>query len=327
MARCLEIAKNGLGTTYPNPLVGSVIVVAGQIIGEGWHQKAGEAHAEVNAIASVKDKTQLKNATLYVNLEPCNHFGRTPPCSDLILQHKIPRVVIGAVDSNELVHGSGIKKLQDSGIEVTVGVLEKECLELNKRFYTFHTKKRPYLILKWAQSADKFLSPESKPDKVPVWLTNPLSRQLVHKWRSEEAAILVGSQTVLEDNPELTARDWNGNNPLRIVIDRQKRTASESAVYNDKAKTFVFAEASASNENFTEFVVAEMHRQQIQSVIVEGGRKTLQYFIDANLWDEARVFNSEIQLVRGTKAPDFNGIPMERTKILNDELLIFKNGN
>ena len=201
--RCLELAKNGLGTTYPNPLVGSVIVYNNEIIGEGWHRKSGEPHAEVNAINSVKDKSLLSKATIYVSLEPCSHYGKTPPCCDLIIKHKIPNVVVGTIDPNSKVSGSGIKRLQENGANVTVGVLEKECNELNKRFFTFHNKKRPYIILKWAESQDGFMAPLGKEKQEPVWISNTFSRQLVHKWRSEEQAILVGTNTVLDDNPKI----------------------------------------------------------------------------------------------------------------------------
>lgn len=220
MKRCIELAKNGLGTTYPNPLVGSVIVHDGKIIGEGWHKKAGEPHAEVNAVNSVKDKSLLKEATIYVSLEPCSHFGKTPPCCDLIIANKIPNVVVGTVDPFAKVAGNGIKKLIESGKNVTIGILEDECNELNKRFFTFHQKKRPYIILKWAETTDGFIAPISKEEKSPVWITNPYSRQLVHKWRTEEQAILVGTNTVLDDNPKLDARDFSGNNPVRIVLDK-----------------------------------------------------------------------------------------------------------
>ena len=210
--RCIELAKNGLGTTHPNPLVGSIIVYKDEIIGEGWHKKAGEPHAEVIAINSVKDKSLLPKATIYVSLEPCSHFGKTPPCCDLIIANIIPNVVIGTMDPFAKVAGNGIKKLVEAGKNVIVGILEDECNELNKRFFTFHNKKRPYIILKWAESLDGFIAPLTKVKKEPVWITNDYSRQLVHKWRSEEQAILVGTNTIIDDNPSLTTRDWTGNN-------------------------------------------------------------------------------------------------------------------
>jgi diaminohydroxyphosphoribosylaminopyrimidine deaminase / 5-amino-6-(5-phosphoribosylamino)uracil reductase len=232
--RCIELAKNGLGTTYPNPLVGSVIVYNEEIIGEGWHRKSGEPHAEVNAINSVKDKSLLSKSTIYVSLEPCSHFGKTPPCCDLIIANKIPNVVIGTIDPFAKVSGSGIKKLIEAGKNVTIGILEDECKELNKRFFTFHTKKRPYIILKWAESSAGFIAPIFKEKQEPIWITNSFSRQLVHKWRSEEQAILVGTQTVLDDNPKLNTRDWNGQNPIRIILDRTGKISEDYHIKKSK---------------------------------------------------------------------------------------------
>jgi len=336
--RCIELAKNGLGTTYPNPLVGSVIVCKDTIIGEGWHKKAGEPHAEVNAINSVKDKSLLKEATIYVSLEPCSHFGRTPPCSDLIIKNKIPNVVIGTVDPNIKVAGNGIKKLIEAGVNVTVGVLEPECHELNKRFFSFHQKKRPYIILKWAESQDGFISPLEKKEKKPVWITNPYSRQLVHKWRSEEQSILVGTQTVLEDNPNLNVRDWTGNNPVRIVLDQNNRIPKNSHILDNQIKTIVLTKYGAPNtqentifetidfeQNLAKQITQILYQNQIQSVIIEGGRQTLQTFIDANLWDEARVFVGDVQLTAGTKSPIITKQFVEKYCIGNDELIILRN--
>ena len=235
--RCIELAKNGLGTTYPNPLVGSVIVYNKEIIGEGWHQKAGDGHAEVNAINSVKNKSLLSKATIYVSLEPCSHFGKTPPCCDLIIANDIPNVVIGTIDPFAKVAGNGIKKLLEAEKNVTIGILEDECNELNKRFFTFHTKKRPYIILKWAESQDGFIAPLKREKQESVWITNEFSRQLVHKWRSEEEAILVGTNTVMEDNPTLTVRDWIGTNPIRIVLDQNNRITKEFHIFDNQAKT------------------------------------------------------------------------------------------
>ncbi len=338
MKRCIELAKNGLGTTYPNPLVGSVIVHEGKIIGEGWHKKAGEPHAEVNAVNSVKDKSLLKEATIYVSLEPCSHFGKTPPCCDLIIANEIPNVVIGTVDPFAKVAGNGIKKLVESGKNVTVGILEDECNELNKRFFTFHQKKRPYIILKWAETADGFIAPISREEKNPVWITNQYSRQLVHKWRSEEQAILVGTNTVLDDNPKLDARDFSGNNPIRIVLDKSGKISEKYHVKNDSQKTIFITES----ENFisTENCIYEnaifdinlipsictiLYQNDIQSVIIEGGSKTLQSFIEMNLWDEARVFIGQTTFQNGTLAPAFSGNSVAGFDIMNDELKIFKN--
>jgi diaminohydroxyphosphoribosylaminopyrimidine deaminase/5-amino-6-(5-phosphoribosylamino)uracil reductase len=343
MKRCIELAKNGLGTTYPNPLVGSVIVHDGKIIGEGWHKKAGEPHAEVNAVNSVKDKSLLKEATIYVSLEPCSHFGKTPPCCDLIIANEIPNVVVGTVDPFAKVAGNGIKKLVESGKNVTVGILEDECNELNKRFFTFHQKKRPFIILKWAETADGFIAPEMlKPvqhDKLkPVWITNQYSRQLVHKWRTEEQAILVGTNTVLDDNPKLDARDFLGNNPIRIVFDKSGKISEKHHVKDNSQKTIFITESEnfISTENciyenaifdihLISSVCSILYQNDIQSVIIEGGSKTLQSFIDANLWDEARVFKGDTTFQNGTLAPNISGNPVAGFDIMNDELKIFKN--
>ena len=338
IARCIELAKNGFGTTYPNPMVGSVIVYNGEIIGEGWHQKAGEPHAEVNAIRSVKDPSLLDKATIYVSLEPCSHFGKTPPCCDLIIKNKIPNVVIGTVDSNIKVAGNGIKRLQEAGANVIVGILEKECYELNQRFFTFHEKKRPYIILKWAETQDGFIAPLQKEEQNPVWITNLNSRQLVHKWRTEEQAILVGTQTVIDDNPQLNARDWEGNNPIRVVIDQNHRIPKTAHVFDNQTKTIVFSNKKSTpslentilevidfQQNIAHQIVDKLFQHQIQSVIIEGGAQTLQTFIDANLWDEARVFIGNCTFEKGVKAPILNTSPFKKEKIGTDELLIIRN--
>lgn len=327
-----------MGTTYPNPLVGSVIVFENQIIGEGWHTKAGEPHAEVNAINSVKDKSLLSKATIYVSLEPCSHFGKTPPCSDLIIENKIPNVVIGTVDPNEKVAGKGIQKLLLAGHNVTIGVLHEECLELNKRFFTFHQKKRPYIILKWAETTDGFIAPKHKNVQKPVWITNPYSRQLVHKWRTEEQGILVGTQTVLDDNPSLNVRDWKGTHPLKIILDRQNRLPENLAVFNSTEKTIILSEAQRNfknenchseiidfNGNLAQEICDSLFQENIQSVIIEGGARTLQTFIDANLWDEARIFKGKNTFIEGKEAPTLSGKLVEQKNILDDALLIFRN--
>lgn len=335
--RCIELAKNGLGTTYPNPLVGSVIVYEDKIIGEGWHKKAGEPHAEVNAINSVEDKSLLSKATIYVSLEPCSHFGKTPPCADLIVTHKIPNVVIGTVDPNEKVAGKGIAKLLEAGINVTVGILEEACNDLNKRFFTFHQKKRPYIILKWAETLDGFIAPFSKDEQKPTWITNKCSRQLVHKWRAEEQAILVGTQTVLDDNPSLTTRDFSGNNPVRIVLDKSEKIEAKFHVKDNKVKTIFLTENEnlLSSENciherflfdktLIENILNTLVKYQIQSVIVEGGSKTIQSFIDEGLWDEARIFKGQNLFKKGTKAPTIEGEIVTKKTILKDQLTILK---
>lgn len=324
--RCIELAKNGLGTTYPNPLVGSVIVYNNQIIGEGWHQKAGSPHAEVNVIQSVKDKSLLSKATIYVSLEPCSHFGKTPPCSDLIIANKIPNVVIGTIDPFAKVAGNGIKKLLEAGANVTVGIQEDECYELNKRFFSFHTKKRPYIILKWAESKDGFIAPHTRAIQEPVWITNEVSRQLVHKWRSEEQAILVGTNTVLEDNPTLTTRNWSGNNPIRIVLDQNNKISKESHIFDNQAKTISISKNEIRfDDSLASNIASFLFEQEIQSVLIEGGTKTLQTFIDSNLWDEARVFKGAISFNKGIKAPEFNFASSNKTQLTEDELVTFRN--
>ncbi len=337
MMRCIELAKNGLGTTYPNPLVGSVIVHNDTIIGEGWHQKSGLTHAEVNAIQSINDKSLLKGATIYVSLEPCSHFGKTPPCADLIIENGIKNVVIGSLDPNPKVAGKGIKKLKDAGCNVVEGVLKSDCDELNKRFFNFHRNKKPYIILKWAQTKDGFIAPEKRKNNNPVWITNKHSRQLVHKWRAEEQAILVGTQTVLDDNPSLTTRDWQGKSPIRIVLDRSFKIPEEASVLDRNVQTMVITEKETENQENLSFEVIDfskdissqicdlLYRYKIQSVIIEGGAKTLQTFIDAKLWDEARVFIGNSAFKEGTKAPILLREAVSEEKIKEDILRIYKN--
>lgn len=325
MARCIQLAKNGLGTTYPNPLVGCVIVCDGKIIGEGWHKKSGAPHAEVVAIRSVKDASLLPNSTIYVSLEPCSHYGKTPPCADLILEYGIPKIVIGTVDPNVLVAGNGIRKLEAAGRKVTVGILESECSELNKRFFTFHNKKRPYIILKWAETADGFIAPLQKNERRPVWISNALSRQLVHKWRAEEHAILVGTQTVVADNPTLDVRDWTGENPVRIVLDQNNRISKESHIFGNQSKTIVLAGSVDFSKDVALQLAAQMHADGIQSVIIEGGKRTIETFLHQNLWDEARVFKGENLFKNGIPAPALPKSQARKKAILDDELLIFYN--
>ena len=345
MRRCLELAKNGLGTTYPNPMVGSIIVCDGKIIGEGWHKKSGEPHAEVNAVNSVKDKSLLKKSTIYVSLEPCSHFGKTPPCCDLIIANKIPNVVVGTVDSNIKVAGNGIKKLIKAGANVTVGILEEDCKELNKRFFTFHEKKRPYVILKWAESKDGFIAPleiqqvqDDIKNRKPVWITNEFSRQLVHKWRSEEQAILVGTNTVIDDNPKLDVRDWTGKNPVRIVLDQNNRIPKDSHIFDNQVETIIFSSSSTRinqensifevidfKQNLAEQILNVLYNHQIQSVIIEGGSRTLQTFIEENLWDEARVFIGNQSFSTGIKAPILALKNDTKHSIENDILIISRN--
>ena len=340
MLRCLELAKNGLGNVAPNPMVGCVIVYDEKIIGEGYHQEYGNAHAEVNAINSVKNKTLLKESTLYVSLEPCAHFGKTPPCANLIVEHNIPRVVIACVDTFSEVAGKGIEKLKNAGIDVTVGVLEKEALELNKRFFTFHNKKRPYIILKWAETIDGFIDVDRSFDKLRMtntdnWITSPLSKKLVHKWRSEETGILIGTNTALNDNPQLNVREWKGKNPTRIVIDLNNRLPQHLHIFDKTIPTIVFSLSKESEEQNLAFVkindtskliveiLTELHRRNIQSVIVEGGATLLQTFIDQNLWDEARVFVGNKHFKTGLKAPNLVGEILSKECIESDVLTVF----
>lgn len=340
MQRCLELAKTGLREAMPNPSVGAVLVYNNRIIGEGHTSPYGGAHGEVNCINSVKeqDRHLIPKSTLYVSLEPCSHYGKTPPCSDLIIAHNIQDIVIGAIDPHDKVAGNGIKKLKAAGKNVIVGVLEKECRELNKRFFTFHEKKRPYIILKWAESADGFISPEKRNEQKPVWISNPYSRQLVHKWRSEEAAILVGTQTVIDDNPKLDVRDWNGENPVRIVLDKTSRITDDYFVKNHKIKSIILTEKnnmpnlenlvyenSAFDKNLAEEIAGVLYCYNIQSVLIEGGSRTLQTFINEGLWDEARVFKGKAVFHSGTKAPLLKATPVAKQDIVDDELLIFRN--
>ena len=339
--RCIELAKNGIGTTYPNPMVGSVVVLNDAIIGEGWHKKAGEPHAEVNAINAVADKSLLKNAIIYVSLEPCSHYGKTPPCAHLIVEMGIKNVVIGIVDSNSKVSGKGVKYLMENGCDVLVGILENECYQLNKRFFTFHAKKRPFIVLKWAETKDGFIDKlRSETDAVsPNWISNTYSQQLVHKMRAEEQAILVGTNTALNDNPSLTVRSWGGNNPIRVVIDKIAKIPLNYNLLNGDTKTIVFSEVKHNIDsygnviferiNFKENVLQQicdvLYKYEIQSIIIEGGKQTLQSFIDADLWDEAFVFVGDVLFENGLKAPVLNKFPFETREVLNDSLHIYKN--
>ncbi|WP_373058701.1 bifunctional diaminohydroxyphosphoribosylaminopyrimidine deaminase/5-amino-6-(5-phosphoribosylamino)uracil reductase RibD [Zunongwangia sp. H14] len=341
--RCIGLARNGFGNTYPNPMVGSVVVHNNKIIGEGWHQKAGLPHAEVNAINSVKDQSLLQESTIYVSLEPCSHYGKTPPCSDLIIAKGIKKVVIGTVDPFAEVAGRGIKKLMDAGCEVAVGIEEQECRELNKRFFTFHQKQRPYIILKWAQTADGFIAPSAKNEREPVWISNSRSKQLVHKWRAEEQAILAGTNTVVADNPKLNTRLWSGTNPTRIILDRNLRIPQKSAVLDGSIKTVILTDslnAEAAKENPTENLIFEpvnfeenlaaaickvLYKHDLQSVIIEGGAKTLQTFIDDGLWDEARIFTGKTVFKSGIPAPQLTGNLKEETCKTGDNLKIYIN--
>jgi len=329
MNRCIELARLGAGNVAPNPMVGCVIVSQGKIIGEGFHQKYGGAHAEVNAINAVSNPEFLTKSTLYVSLEPCAHFGLTPPCSDLIVKNQIPRVVIGTTDPFSEVAGKGIEKLRKAGIKVEVGILEKECRELNKRFFTFHEKKRPYIILKWAQTLDGFIDMERNRENFgePTWITGDLALRMVHKIRSEEGAILVGTNTVEKDNPSLTVRHWAGKNPVRAVLDKNLRLSPALNMFDGSSKTLVFNAKKNEVTESTEWIkidyehevliqiLNEFHHRNILSVIAEGGKQLLESFIHQNLWDEAHVFIGNKFFYSGISAPKIQG------KIFKSELL------
>lgn len=337
--RALELAYLGLGKVSPNPMVGAVIVHEDLIIGEGYHQKYGEAHAEVNAVNQVlanfiNADEILQKSTIYVTLEPCAHFGKTPPCADLIIKHKIPNVVIGCLDPFDRVNGKGAERLKATGVNVTVGVLEKECIALNKRFFTRVKKQRPYIILKWAQTQDGFFSPT---DGTQRWISNDFAKQLVHQWRSEEDCVLVGKRTASADNPQLNVRLVNGRNPLRAVVDKNLDLPITNHLFDDSIKTFVFnqkiTEVRGNTyyveiENFDHFlpqyILFQLYLQDVQSLIIEGGAKTLQAFIDAKLWDEARIFTAPEFWGEGVKAPLIKGETTETTTIGSNQLHVIK---
>ena len=314
----MQIAKNGIGTTRPNPSVGAVIVYQNKIIGEGFTSSHGENHAEVNAINAVENKSLLKEATIFVTLEPCSHFGKTPPCADLIVKHQLKQVVIGCLDSNSLVAGKGVSHLENAGINVIVGVLETECRMHHKRFFKVQENKRPYIILKWAETKDGFVAPIAKNEIKPIFISNTYSQQLVHKLRSAEHAILVGTKTVLADNPKLNIRSWSGENPIRVVLDNTLRIPKNSNILDGSVKTIVITAAKDKNivssknlifeeidfsKNIAKQVCEVLSKYQIQSLIVEGGTQTLQTFIDEKLWDEAMVFVGNTSFVKGVKSP------------------------
>jgi len=377
MHRCIDLAKLGLGKVAPNPMVGAVLVYDGRIIGEGYHQKFGEAHAEPNCIASVKEQDQqlISQSAIYVSLEPCSHYGRTPPCADLIIHHQIPKVIIGCQDPFKEVNGKGIEKIKAAGIEVEVGVLENECKELNKRFFTFQLHHRPYIILKWAQSLNgkiarsgtleggesnaqsslnenSLLSGNASTSEATGVgaasafgggrvgaISNEFTNRLVHKWRCEEASILVGTNTALKDDPELTTRLWTGNNPTRLVVDMELKLPASRKLFNDKAKTIVFNKIKHEEINHILYyqvtedvslahqIVNALYQLKIQTVMVEGGSKLLQSFIDEELWDEARVItNEELIIDNGLNAPTLSNQKLaESKKIFSDTVRIYQN--
>jgi diaminohydroxyphosphoribosylaminopyrimidine deaminase/5-amino-6-(5-phosphoribosylamino)uracil reductase len=344
MERCIQLAKLGAGNVAPNPMVGAVLVFEDGIIGEGYHQKYGEAHAEVNCLNSVngENKAFIEKSTLYVSLEPCSHYGKTPPCVDLIIKHNIKKVVVGCIDVYKEVAGKGIKKLKDAGIEVLVGILQNECIDLNKRFFTFYQKFRPFIILKWAQSTNgkiaatsSISSPAEKAAIQRIYISNDYSNRLVHKWRSEEAAILVGTNTVMQDDPLLTTRWWPGRNPIRIVIDKKLILPPGLKAFNREAKTIIYntlQDLSLENptyikiddENFMEQLLDSLFEMNIQSILVEGGAKTLQSFIDNSLWDEARVITNEKLIIEnGIAAPEMKDFILEKQERYFDDVITF----
>ncbi len=309
MQRCLQLARNAAGRTYPNPMVGSVIVYDGKIIGEGFHKRAGEPHAEVMAINSVRDKSLLPKSTLYVNLEPCSHYGKTPPCADLIVKWKIPRVVVGTIDTSAKVAGKGIARLKAAGIDVKVGVLEEQARWLNRRFFTYNEKKRPYIILKWAQTADGFMDipRTSASPRASVPISSQEAHILVHKWRAHEQAIMVGTNTVINDDPSLTVRLWYGKNPVRICTDFSSRIPSGSKIFDNSAETICLKDEKFRN---LDNLINYLYGRQIQSLLVEGGATLLKAFMEKNLWDEIRIFMAKKLFLRGLKAPSFYGKPI-----------------
>lgn len=333
--RCIELAQKAIGNTYPNPLVGSVIVHNDKIIGEGYHHKAGESHAEINAINSVEEKSLIPESTIYVSLEPCAHFGKTPPCALKIVELGFKKVVIGAMDSHDKVNGKGKKIIQEAGIEVVSGVLEKECIELNKRFFTYHERRRPFIILKWAESGDRFMDKDFKPTQI----SNALTKQFVHQLRSNEHSILIGTMTALRDNPSLTTREIVGRNPIRILIDIDLKVPKYFNVYSNEAETLVFNSVKegdegnikfikTSRENFIENMLKTLYELQIQSIIVEGGSLVLQQFIDAGLWDETIIIkNKNLVLENGTKAPRFSKTPIDTRDFRDNVIEFYKNSH
>ncbi len=337
MQRCIDLARNGKGRVAPNPMVGSIIVYNDEIIGEGYHEYFGGPHAEVNAINSVANKELLSESTLYVNLEPCSHTGKTPPCSNLIVENKLKEVVIGSIDPNSLVAGKGIEKLESAGIKVVTGLLLDECNELNKRFFTFHREKRPFIILKWAQSKDGYLDINRNAGTPigPNWISNSLSRMLVHKWRSVETGIMVGTNTVVYDNPGLDTRLWPGKSPTRIIIDRQSRVATDAKVFDGSVLTIVFTEKEKEDSDNLKYVVVDFSKDilpqvlrhlydcEISSLMVEGGKELLQSFINSGLWDEARVFKGQTNFESGILAPELLASSRSTKKILDDRLIIY----
>ena len=335
MLTALELARRGAGFVAPNPMVGCIVVHEGEIIGQGYHEQYGQSHAEVNAISSVKDKGLLSHSAVYVTLEPCAHHGKTPPCADLLVENKVKTVVIGCLDSYSEVAGKGVDKLKNAGIEVELGILEEECRELNKRFFTFHEKKRPFVILKWAQNQLGLMDNTNGRDGEVDWITGKETQKLVHRWRAEEQGILVGKNTINADDPSLTVRIVEGKNPTRIVLDSQLQLNENQAVFNDDAFTYRFntlrSFREGSNEDIemtsmgAKSILKKLHELSIQSVIIEGGSQVLSSFIAANLWDEARVLHGNNTWKEGTLAPQFQGKLLRQEWIGEDIIKYYSN--
>ena len=334
MQRCVDLAYLGQGNVSPNPMVGCVIVKNGLIIGEGYHSEYGGKHAEIKAIESVIDQKEIENSTVYISLEPCVHHGKTPPCVHELINRKIKTAVIGSRDSNPIVGGKGIESLKRVGIEVIENILEEECRRLNKRFFTFHEKRRPYVILKWAQTSDGYLDKNREIGEKGVnWISSPESKVLVHKWRSEEQSILVGRNTIMNDNPSLTVREISGKNPTRIVIDSQLQLSKDVNIFSKDAPTLVFnrlkndkidgVEWIKISETSTKHILDELFKRNIQSVLVEGGSRTLQYFIIDNVWDEARVIVGDVKFGDGIKAPVMNKVPSRAHQFSNHDTIYY----
>lgn len=336
--RCLQLARYGAGYVSPNPLVGAVIVCRGKIIGEGYHRCYGEAHAEPNAINSVENKTLLKQSTLYVSLEPCSHYGKTPPCADLIISCGIPRVVVGTLDPNPRVAGRGGGKLIEAGIDVTYGILEKECRELNRHFFTFQEKKRPYISLKWAQTQDGFIDfKRENTFAKPLLVSNELTKMLTHKQRAEHQAILIGTNTALLDNPSLTLRNWHGKNPIRIAIDRNGRLPDNSLLFDGSVPTIIYTEKTMENRKNLEFIrikfdenvlsniIHDIYEHNIHSVLVEGGAQLLNSFMLQNLWDEAKVEIAPFEIGNGVTAPVISRIPTGEKEYQGHRVCFYRN--
>lgn len=337
MNRCIELALRGRGNVSPNPLVGAVIVVDNEIIAEGFHQKYGEPHAEVNAIKKIKNKDVLTTATIYINLEPCAHFGKTPPCASLLVTSKFKRVVIGMLDPNPLVSGKGIQMLTKANIATTVGILEAECEKINNRFITYHSKRRPYIVLKWAETSDGYIDlvRENEQPRTINWISQPTTQTITHQWRAHEQAILVGWKTILHDNPSLTTRAFYGKTPIRVVIDPALKSPKESIIFTDKLPLYVFnlkINDESTNKKFIQLkdltiqtILDTLFKLNISSVIIEGGKYTLEKFISSNLWDEARVIIGNPTFEKGLPAPKLNQCPQNEINIAGDRILYYSN--